>query len=366
MTFSPPIIQPTQPVGRLFPIDFLKAISIIAVVWYHATCVPISTYADVAISELIISAPLRFCVPVLFTISFFLFERELSYKAELSWSLLKKRLRRLAIPVMFWFSLSAALQLLKGNNPTKLLIEVLTGNIFIGAFYLLVLLQFTPIYFWIRNWFNDSTNVLIVIFLQGSFFLWAKAAIAGTFETLGFYVINVLRSIDRPLFVYWFVYMALGYHCYHNWFVFKKISSRTPIQLKLLVIGITCLIMTIEYTSLITSLPGNFSTFEYALISSILSVLVAFFCVASIEENQLPLLGKKIIQVLSKYSLGIFCINGILSQILSLFGKQIFSEATFNLPEIIVVKLLNWSVLITFSLGLSVLLNRVGLGACVR
>ena len=75
---SQSIILPLQPVGRLFCLDLLKAISIAAVVFYHSLFVPVSTYANAAIAEKIIFAPLKFCVPVFFTISFMLFEREFS------------------------------------------------------------------------------------------------------------------------------------------------------------------------------------------------------------------------------------------------------------------------------------------------
>lgn len=364
---SPPITQLNHRVGRIFSLDLLKAISIAAVVFYHSIFVPLSTYADVAILELIISAPLRFCVPVLFTISFMLFERELSkHNAKSDFSLLRKRLYRLAIPTVFWFSLAAALQLLKGNEPAELIGDGLTGTIYIGAFYLVIMLQFTPVFFVLRSWFRNCNNIMLTIFIQGVIFILIQALLAKNFGTSGIYIINILRSINRSLFAYWFVYMALGYYCYHKWSAFEKISSQMTTQLKIIVIGTTSLVMTVEYSRLITGLEGDNSTFEYAMLSCIISVFVAFACFASVEENRLPPFCRQAVLLLSKYSLGIFCINGILSQAFSLLGSRIFSEATFNLPEIMAVRLVGWGVLLAVSLCLSVLLNRVGLGACVR
>lgn len=362
-----PTKQLTQPGNRIFALDFLKGISIAAVVFYHSIFVPISTYADAAIPELIISAPLRFCVPVMFTISFMLFEREFSKPhPKPDWLLLKQRLYRLAIPTAFWFSIAAALQLIKGNTPVELIGEILTGTIYIGAFYLIILLQFTPVYTLLRNWFINRRNIAIAILLQALFFIGVQAVIAGRIGIVGIDTVNILRMINRSFFIYWFVYMALGYYCYHHWSTLVKISIQIPNKIKIILVGLTGVLIAIEYSSLMTSLTGDNSTFEYAMLSCILSVFVVFACFASIEENQLPSQAVQIIQLLSKYSLGIFCINGILSQILSLIARHMFSEATFNLPEIILARLVGWIILLTASLGLSILLNRVRLGACVR
>ncbi|MDB9315917.1 acyltransferase family protein [Spirulina sp. CS-785/01] len=104
---------------RIFALDFLKAISIAAVVYYHSMFFPISTYSQVAIAELILSAPLRFCVPLLLTLSFILFEHKLQ-KTETVLRLTRKRLNRILIPTIFWFSLAAILQLIKGNSFLKI------------------------------------------------------------------------------------------------------------------------------------------------------------------------------------------------------------------------------------------------------
>ena len=363
----PPITQNNQLVGRVFCLDLLKAISIAAVVFYHSTFVPISTYAAAAVPELIITAPLRFCVPVLFTISFILFEREFSKtNAKSDWSIIKKRVQRIAIPIVFWFSIAAALQLLKGSNPTKLIIEVLTGTIYIGAFYLVVLVQFIPIFTWIRKWFSNVSNIVITILIQGFIFLLLQALLAGNFGASGSYIIDALRNINRPLFIYWFVYMALGYYCFHNWLLFEKVSAQITTKMKMLLVVVTSIVMTFEYNRVITGLEGDSSTFEYALLACIISVFVAFLCFASVKENQLPPLARQAVQLLSTYCLGIFCINGILSQVFSVVGRHLFSTATFNLPQILLAKLVGWVILLGVSLGLSILLDKIRLEACVR
>jgi surface polysaccharide O-acyltransferase-like enzyme len=64
-----------QSQSRLFFLDLLKALSMVAVVSYYSIFLPKSTYAENAFFIDMLFAPLRFCVPMLFTISFLLFER---------------------------------------------------------------------------------------------------------------------------------------------------------------------------------------------------------------------------------------------------------------------------------------------------
>lgn len=92
-----------------------------------------------------------------------------------------------------------------------------------------------------------------------------------------------------------------------------------------------------------------------------LSVAVAFLCFASVEEKQLFLPLRRGVKLLSKYSLGVFCINGIVSQIFLSFGSHWFSESTFGFLEILAMKLIGWGILLTVSLSLSVLLDKAGL-----
>ena len=88
--------------NRIFPLDFLKALSIIAVVSFHGIFIPESTYENSKYWVDVIFSPLRFCVPVLFTISFFLLRRSLdSGSVDSTLQLAKRRLARLLIPTLF-------------------------------------------------------------------------------------------------------------------------------------------------------------------------------------------------------------------------------------------------------------------------
>ncbi len=356
------ITQLDQSTGRLFPLDLLKAMSIVAVVSYHSIFVPRATYVDSLSTVNMLFAPLRFCVPVLFTLSFMLLERGLSKPAnEHNWPLIKKRLLRLSIPTVFWFSLAAGLKLLKGNSPFEIVRSIIDGTIFQGAYYLLVLFQFIPIFILLRHWLSSLKNFIFIVTLQGLVFLLIYTALLGI-ETQS---ISILKIIGRPLFIYWFIYMALGIYFCKNWSLIVNISTRIPRNAKIVVTYLNCLILVIESQYLFVMSRGSIPPFDYVMFSCPLSVVVLFLCFASIEENQLTLPVRKLVFLLSKYSLGIFCINGIMSEIFLSFGSRLFGGYTLSLFEVIVMKLAGWVLLTYFSLMLSIMFEKIGWKAVV-
>ncbi len=356
---------------RIFPLDLLKAISIIAVVSFHGILVPQQSYVDLESTLNILFAPLRFCVPVFLTISFFLCEQSLQKQKEDTISdWLKKRLTRLLIPTFFWFFVASMLVLIKesfiGKPFTETLREisqlVLTGRIFSGAYYLLIALQLSLLFIYLNRYFLQWHNLAIVIFLQGLAFGGIDFSLQGN---LGTQFSDFLRLVQRPFLIYWFVYLALGVYLYTNWQVLRQISARIHTPVKILLLLVTSILMLTEATWLHSLTGQEFLPFEYAMSSCIISVFVLFFCLASIQENQLPPKLFQIVHLLSKYSLGIFCINGILFHILVVFSSFILPDLTYNLPEIIVIKVLGTALLLSVSLGFSIVLERFGLGKCV-
>lgn len=126
--------------------------------------------------------------------------------------------------------------------------------------------------------------------------------------------------------------------------------------------------MIAENTYLHYSIHENcfFDNFEYLKISCIISVFVAFFCCASISEDTIPPLARTVVHVLSKYSLGIFCINGILSKfLLPQVIPHLTSTPIVDLDTALVVKIVVWPLLLIISLSSSLLLEKIGLRKCV-
>ncbi len=352
--------------SRLFFLDVLKAICITAVVSYHAIFVTRTSYVgSLNLLEEMFS-PLRFCVPVLFTISFLLAERGMSKQTGPVGPSLRKRLLRLALPTAFWFGWVVCLKFLRGSTLEELAGQILTGNIFLGAYYLLVLFQYVLVFPWIRGWFQRGRNVLIAVFLQGLVFLFVYILLLRTPGDAGAQVLTMLKSIGRPYFAYWFVYVALGVYFAQHLPQLIDLSRRIPRWKKALMLLGTALLMLVESQGLRGATGGSVPPFDYVLVSCVLSVPVAFLCFACVEKTHLPAPIARTVSLLANYSLGIFCCNGILSEIFLSIGTHGAAGMTFDFPTILFMKLVGWGFLLTVSLGLSMLLGRLGLSVCVR
>jgi len=351
---------------RLFCLDFLKAISITAVVSYHSIFVSRSTYTDSLLALDLSSAPLRFCVPVLFTISFLLLERGLANRSkEPTWKLMRKRLLRVAVPTIVWFSLVIGLKFSRGSvSLSEIIPYTLRGDAYQGAYYLVALLQFLLIFAWLRNYLRRPQSIVIVLLLQGAVFLLVYQALSGNPALQP--LLSTLRSLGRPCLIYWFGYVALGIYFHNNWPSIVEASRTTSKSVKFAAVGLTCFFLIAEDYLLFSLSGGKIVPFDYSMFSCVISAITAFICFASIEEWHIPKATQALVYLLSRYSLGIFCINGILSEILLSFGSHLLSHLSFDLVEILAIKLLGWLFLLGVSLLLSILLDRIGLGAIVR
>ncbi len=349
---------------RVFPFDMLKAISITAVVSYHSIIIPRASYQLSILPLEILFSSLRFCVPILFTISFVLLCKELEKKSDWPpWKVLKSRLYRLMIPTLFWFGLTFGLRLLNKNSLPELALRILDGTIFQGSYFLIALLELTPIYIFIYKIILSKKFVLSAIFMQIFLFIFIRHALEFDSDSE---VIKVLRLIDRPLFIYWFSYMFLGTFIWRNWVKIVAFSGNISVVTKSALCVFGCIAISFEQYHILKVSSGNVPPFDYAMICCILSVFILFTCFASIQEDRVPASLRTLILLFSNYSLGIFCVNGILSEILLSVGTHLFKEYTFSFPEILTIKLIGWPVLLFSSLGVSILLDRVGLRIIVR
>jgi surface polysaccharide O-acyltransferase-like enzyme len=354
-----------QTKDRFFSFDFLKAISIVSVVSFHSILVPRSTYVSSELAIIIIFSSLKFCVPIFLTISFFLLERSLAMETSNANNLpiIKKRLTRLFMPTIFWFSLTALLKLINKNSWHEVVGSIFTGTVFTGAYYLLILLQFVTVFTIFRCWFHKPINVVIACIMQCIVYSLIYSIHSHT-EALQ--IINILKIIHRPLFIYWFIYPILGIFTFKKWSLIVNLSSKLNWRIKSIIIGAYIFLQSFEAYYQFSVLKAQIPPFDYTMFSCVLSVPVMLICFASIQENQLHPFILKLVKILSKYSLGIFCINGILCQILSSLSLHLFAEARFNFYEILIVKLVSWLLLLSVSLGFSILLDRIGLRAVVR
>ncbi|WOD37408.1 acyltransferase family protein [Nodosilinea sp. E11] len=344
---------------QIFFLDFIKAISIVSAVSYHSVFVPASTYSDSFLILEILFAPLRFCVPMFLAINFLLSELSFDSKPNVeTWNSLKKRLSRLTIPCITWFSIAIILKLLVGNPMSTLIYQILTGEIFTGGYYLLIVLQLTLLYFCFRGQFKKPIVLAILIAAQIVIFLGIKLALS---SSCWMDIITLLKLLRRPLLFYWFAYIPLGIFCHKNlsWLVSQ--SRCLSWKVKAFMLGGLTILLVAEYTQLSILTNGSIPPLEYLMTSCLLSIPIFFLCFASVTYQQLGTNLGEITLLFSKYSLGIFCINGILSQVFLSLGSQWFYNAEFSFAEILIVKILGWIFLFFVSLKISILLEKIGL-----
>jgi Acyltransferase family len=349
---------------RLFPLDFLKALSILAVVSYHSILIPQSYYKTFIFSLELLFAPLRFCVPVFFTISFLLLARGIERSVQPWQVLLRKRLIRLCIPTVFWFSLVVFLRLLRHDSIYDLTIRILSGNIFKGAYFLLALFQLTIIFVAFRKYIYNLNFFMYSIFFQISIYISIRILL--TSDNMA-QIVDILKTIDRSFFLYWIVYTSMGAFFWKNWNVLVELSTKLSLASKAGLLSFGSLLFFVEQYNLLNVSSGEIEPFEYTTISCVVSVFLMFVCSANIKENDLPRPIAGLILMLSKYSLGIFCIQGILSEVFVSIGMNFWNHSmSFGFIEILIIKVLGCVFLLLASLGLSLGLDRCRLSMFVK
>ncbi|NES97789.1 MAG: acyltransferase [Desertifilum sp. SIO1I2] len=356
---------PISQSDRLFWVDFLKAISMMAVVSYHSLFLPTSAYAEIAPGVEVLFAPLRFCVPVLLSLSFFLLARSLErYPEKSRWELCRKRLFRLLIPTLFWFSIAAGLRYFgQPAERGELGLILLQGKVFPGAYYLLVMLQLIPLAIWCDR-LLQSTRITILSFgLQSLAFVAIYLSLS---QRINPQFAAFLEIPARSCLIYWFAYLPFGIYIQRNWQNIQALSAKIHPRLKALLLILVSGSFFIEFHAIYDFTNGDTAPFEYAMLSCLASAGLLILCFANLEADRLPNLIIAIVKLISKYSLGIFCVNGILSLIFLKIGSQIFTNIQLNWEFIIILKLMGWVGLLTLSVFLSQLLDRLGLGNCVR
>lgn len=344
---------------RLFVLDALKAACIAVVVFQHASLLPESAYREYGWLLTGLFAPLRLCVPVLLAISFFLLERSLQKKT--ASVVLGERLWRLAIPTVFWFGLAAALQW-RTYSPGEIFQEILRGEIFVGAYYLVILLLLTPLYVLVCGRAAPSTRAWVALAAQIAIFVGIDLLLVYGNQPL----LEGIRQFDRSRPLYWIGYAALGTLLYRNFAMVDALAIRLSSGTKAVLLAGAVLAVVLEscWQTLITG--GVVRPFNYALVSCLLAVPVVFLCCVRLRTGSLPGGVRQAISLLSTYSLGIFCINGILAPIMTRAAGRLLGVSTFNFAEVLLLKGAGWLALLVVSLLGAMLLDRVGFKSCVR
>lgn len=359
----PAVIREQSAGDRLFFLDVLKALSITAVVSFHAMFLPKAVYVENLPVLESAFAPLRFCVPVFLTISFLLMERSFHLRPEQSpQAFLQKRLARLAIPTLFWFGIAALLKLATGNSLLAIGQQILTGEVFTGAYYLIILFQLIPLYVWLRSRINLPKSIGLAIAAQCLIFLGLHSAFQSNFSSS---LLAFLKPLNRAPFFYWFVYPVLGAYGYHALPKIQHYAARISPRIKVILGLAMAGWLTGESIHLNAVLKYNLIPFDYLMVSCIFSVFTLLIFTAHLTVFGVPKIWRTIIQTLSRYSLGIFCINGIVSQIFLSIGSKVWKYGILPLETLLMIKIIGWLVLLSVSVGLSILLDKCRLKSVV-
>ena len=154
--------------------------------------------------------------------------------------------------------------------------------------------------------------------------------------------------------------MALGSLLSKHWSKVIKISQRIPAIAKVILLLLASTLLIIESAFLSSLAKLAIAPYDYMMLSCILSVFVCFLCFASITEERLSMTSRKLVKLLSTYSLGIYCINGIAQTIFHAVFVKTFPDAVFNLPEMLVMKFLGFALLLAVSIGCSLGIDKLG------
>jgi hypothetical protein len=217
----------------------------------------------------------------------------------------------------------------------------------------------------INNYLYLLKNVWKAVLLQSALFIFCYIIFYKKFSQE---IIEILCSLSRPVIFYWFVYISLGKNFQKKLPSLIKKSEGLSLRIKLTLVILTSFTMVIENTYVHSLIQDNcfHSNFEYVRCSYIFSVIIMFLCFASIKEDSLPLDCRKIVYIFSKYSLGIFCINGIISKfLLPNIIRQLIKTPIADLSTALLIKIIVFPLLLLVSLTLSIVLSKVGLRKCV-
>lgn|GEM_PF-989545 len=300
MITSPTLNGKTEQTDRNASADILKALAIVAVVFIHgANLIPYKpTNFDLSKSNSsLIFNSFRFCVPVFIFIWAYFQEKSIIKKGLTT---LKPRLYRLFIPFAFWSSLYfVRLADFEHLNLSSTLSKHWSGYGWSGQYYFIILFQLIFLYPIIR-----MASLKLIKFpalaIASFFIFYILVAYSNLFNY------NIVNKISYRPFVYWLPYVTIGIiYAHRNIFKLRPGIYIGFLSLLIIPAEIYWLRPNTEETYL---LPSTF-------VSSLL--LCGAMMSREIKYERLKPIFAKPIHVLANNTLGIFCINPLVIDLLS-------------------------------------------------
>lgn len=329
---------------RSLPADRLKVAAIIAVVLIHsAILLPFRpTRFDFSQLAIYVAAnALRFCVPVFLFLWAFFLERSIRRSGE---RILLRRFRQLLLPFLFWTLVYFLLKADFSNmGPGELLIGYWTGYGWSGQYYFIILFQFLLLFPLLRRLVvRHGYSVKLIFILSVLFYLFVAYS--------GWAQHPLIYKLRDRMFFYWLPYVVLGIaHARAN--IFTLTIPRAICLWSVVLIPLEIIIFR----------PHTMG--PYAL-ASVFIASMALLHHALSPANR-PLEGQShpaMLQRLSGYTLGVFCINPLVI----LLGLRWLKPAPMQFPGCsLLCPLLAGIVVFLLSAGLVLLLKKLRLGFLV-
>ncbi|WP_461148233.1 acyltransferase family protein [Spirosoma pulveris] len=325
--------------------DILKAWSIFAVVFIHGSSLIPYPPSFVNATTIVF----RFCVPIFIFFWAYFSERSIIRKGNPG-LYLSKRFNKLLIPFLFWstiyFFLNADFKIL---TFTKALTMHWLGYGWSGQYYFIILFQLILAYIGIRyfkKYFVNHPGIIILLSI-----LFYSLLTYSSFLTIG----SITKIGDR-LFIYWLPYLLLGITYAARGFS-KKLFL--PLILGLL----TPLLIPLE---VYLSHQGTEPQFVYMLPSVFIAslLLVYVFMNSELNFNVSNSSTSFLINIISKNTMGIFCLNPLVVATLSAILPSLHTPLTFW-GSFIILPFLSTFLAMSACLLIIYLLKRINLGVLV-
>jgi surface polysaccharide O-acyltransferase-like enzyme len=284
--------------SRLLDADFLKAISIFAVVFIHsALIIPVSV---IPITWIFLS--LRFCVPIFIFLWAYFTEKSFE-KADDKRSYLVKRFCGLLTPFLFW---SLIYFFIVADFKKLTLIKFITthwiGSGWSGQYYFIILFQLVAAFAILHTIARYLVGKRIFVILISVLF-YTLISYSPLFN------LGVIGKInDRPFF-YWIPYVLLGIS-------YSKLGIPKYYSFPIYFIVLALVLIPLE---VFVFHPVVASHTPYLLPSAFISTVIILHSVLGKEMNYLRLNGFifYLMDLLSRNTLGIFCLNPLIVIVIS-------------------------------------------------
>lgn len=298
--------------------DILKAISILSVVYIHASyLIPFkSAEPDISTRDLdFLLNALRFCVPVFIFIWAYFAEKSAIKNDGLR---VRSRLFTLFTPFLFWSLIYFVIIADFGNlNIGSVISQNWTGYGWSGQYYFIIIFQLLLLFPIVRKITLPIAKLHTTIFVTAVLFY-------SIITYSSWFNISLIGKLGYRPFFYWIPYVMLGIIAAHR--------NIFHIQLPGVIIILSPILILAEVYLLNTT-----STFIYTLPSVFICTMILCSTIQStFGYSQLNPLVSNIIQSLASSTLGIFCLNPLVIISFSALFQTAGWHLSFPLCTIIV------------------------------